>query len=51
MVWIGRYLKDHLFPIPCHRQGHLKKRWKREKYKDERKQKIRKKKKKVKEKL
>jgi len=22
MVWVGRDCKDHLFPNPCHRQGH-----------------------------
>ena len=23
MVWVGRDLKDHLVPTPCHGQGHL----------------------------
>ena len=23
MVWVGRDLKDHLIPAPCHEQGHL----------------------------
>jgi len=23
MVWVGRDLKSHLVPIPCHEQGHL----------------------------
>jgi len=23
MVWVGRDLKDHLVPSPCHGQGHL----------------------------
>ena len=23
MVWVGRDLKDHLVPTPCHEQGHL----------------------------